>query len=228
MMRILRITLVVGLVCAGAAGAQQVGNFCVADFVQPANCTANDVRFEAFTPVAVIEDCVSGTPGEAEMIFDALISAFGSPDRYDIAGFISLDEDLAIDGDNCLHDYLAPPLTESPTYGDDNGDGIPDIKNGPWWDGDNGTVDMCGDMETNTQVIKTLQQVRFLCVDRNMNGEADISACASWGNNQSNGGGEVCVTINDAFPGTPSKCSCTILDVGIPVPVELESFTIER
>lgn len=227
----MRKSIIFGIVaCFGATAgsAQQIGNFCVADFTQPANCTANDVRFEDFIPVLVVEDCESGTFGEAEVVFDALASADGSPDRYDIGAFISLDEGLAIDGDNCFHDYLAAPLSGQPTYGDDNMDGVPDIKNGPWWDGDNGEIDVCGDMESDTQVITTLPQLRFKCVDRDENGEADISACASWGNNKNNGGGELCLGIEGAFPGTPAKCSCTIVNLGFPVPVELQSFSIER
>lgn len=72
-------------------------------------CTANDVRIEALNPITVVEDCASGTVGETEVIFEALISADGSPDRYDIGLYLALDGGSARDGDSCFHDYLEPP-----------------------------------------------------------------------------------------------------------------------
>ena len=230
--------VVLALVPFGAS-AQETGNVCVLDFQQPANCTANDVRIEEFIPLDVIEDCLSGVEGEAEMLFQVVVQAAdqqsGSPDRYDLGVFISLDEGNAIDGDLCFHDYFPPPLNDDPQpgdYGDDNGDFVPDIVDGPWPDIDAGSEDTCGDIVTSTQNIKTLQTIRFACVDRpedgNMDGEADLSWCVSWGNNQNNRGGELCTGLSEAIPSTPAKCSCGVADLGIPVPVELESFSIER
>jgi hypothetical protein len=96
-------------------------------------------------------------------------------------------------------------LTTTPTYGDSNQDGIQDVDGGPWWDGDE---DMCGDIETNTQVIKQLQTIRVACVDQDGDSFADISVCASWDNNA----GTVCGGVTGAFPGTNSKCSCNIVN----------------
>lgn len=205
---VIGLTLVLLFVFSGGVLAQsgEEGNVCVRDFQPGAVCTANDVRIEELTPVNVIETCSEGTPGEAEVVFEALVSADGSPDRYDIGLFLALDGGSARDGDSCLHDYLDPPLTSNPTYGDYNVDGVPDILDGPWLDNDG---DMCGDIGTNTQVIKTLQQIRFACQDQDQDGSADISVCASWDNNTST----VCSDLSGSFPGTNSKCGCDLLNL---------------
>lgn len=210
-----------------AAGGDppQSGNFCVQDFQGGAVCTANDVRFEEFIQVQVIEDCPTGVPGEATIVFQVVVSADGSPDRFDIGMFMALDGGSALTGDDCLHDYLDPPLTDTPVYGDANTNGIPDILNGPWWDEEADVSDVCGDIETDTEVIKTLVPITIDCVDNSVppDGIVDISACASWDNNQ----GSTCTGVAGAFPGTPAKCSCTLIETGIPIPVELTGFTVE-
>ncbi len=222
--------IVVGMVVGAAplwAGGDppQLGNFCVQDFQPGAGCTANDVRFEEFIQVSVIEDCPSGTPGFATILFQVRVSADGSPSRFDIGMFIATDGGSALSGDSCLHDYLDPPLTDAPVYGDVNGNGVPDIVDGPWWDDEADASDVCGDMETNTEVLKTLVPITIACVDNTVppDGIVDIEACASWDNNQ----GSTCTGVAAAFPGTPSKCSCVEISTGIPIPVELTGFSVE-
>ena len=191
-----------------AAAQGETGNVCVRDYQGGAVCTANDVRIEALTVVSVIEDCASGTLGETEIVFETLISSAGSPDRYDIGFFLALDGGSARDGDSCYHDYLEPPLTTTPTYGDKNSDMVDDITDGPWWDDDG---DTCGDIETNTQLFKTLPALRFACIDTNGDGSADVSVCTSWDNNA----GTACNAVSEAFPGTNAKCSCAGVELGI-------------
>jgi uncharacterized repeat protein (TIGR01451 family) len=186
----------------------ETGDFCVRDYRSGAVCVANDVRIEALTVVSVVESCVTGVVGETEVVFETLVSADGSPDRYDVGLFLALDGGSARDGDSCFHDYLEPPLTTTPTYGDKNLDTIPDVFDGPWWDDDG---DTCGDIETNTQVIKTLPPLRFKCIDNNGDGSADVSVCTSWDNNDNT----ACNSIAEAFPGTNSKCSCAGVELGI-------------
>ena len=194
-----------------AAGAQQTGNYCIQDFVAGANCVANDVRIEALTVVTVLESCTEGTYGEAEIIFEALVSAEGSPNRYDVGLFIALDGGSALSGDDCFHDYLPPPLDPFPPYGDHNGDGIFDLNGPPWWDGDE---DDCGDLGANTQVFKTLVALRVQCIDRTGDGIVDVSVAASWDSNAVT----VCSDIGGAIPGTGSKCSVSDVSTGLPVP----------
>ncbi|MDX1643299.1 MAG: hypothetical protein R3244_02955 [Thermoanaerobaculia bacterium] len=179
----------------------ETGNVCVGDFQNPVNCTANDVLIESFSPVSVIETCGDGTFGEAEMILQASVQS-NSPDRYDIGLFVSLDANSARDGDNCLHDFFSSAEASFVDLDED----------------------ACGDITGGTTLQKTLMQIRFQCVDRDNDGNADLSACSSWDNNS----GSVCNGLSDAFPSTPAKCGCQILDLGIPIPVELESFSIER
>lgn len=98
----------------------ETGNVCVRDYRSGAVCVANDVRIEALTVVSVIEDCVDGVVGETEVVFETLVSADGSPNRYDVGLPLALDGGSARDGDSCFQDYLDPPLTPTPTYGDKN------------------------------------------------------------------------------------------------------------
>jgi hypothetical protein len=203
------------LIVAATVGAPdqargQTGNFCVRDFQPGAVCTANDVRIQALNLVSIIETCDAGVVGEAEAVFEAFVSSVGSPDRYDIGMFVALDGGSARDGDECFHDYLQPPLTTTPVYGDKNGDGVPDIDGGPWptLDGDS-----CGDIEAGTQLFKALVPLRVDCVDTNGNGIVDASVCASWDNNAITN----CTGLPDAFPGTNAKCGCDRLETGIPM-----------
>nr|NIO72721.1 hypothetical protein [Anaerolineae bacterium] len=211
---LLVVALIAIILIASPEGAigQETGNYCVQDFRAGAGCTANDVRLEQLTAVTVIEECLAGVSGETEVIFQALVSADGSPDRYDVGIFLALDGGSALTGDSCYHDYLQPPLTSAPTYGDANSDGVPDILNGPWWNGELvDPSDMCGDIETNSQVLKTLAPLRFACIDSNGDGSADISVCSSWDNNRNT----TCTGSLDAFPGTNSKCGCGVVELGI-------------
>jgi hypothetical protein len=236
---------VVALVSSSALAVDsyEVGDVCVEHYQDPASCTANDVRIEEFIPLSVIEDCEEVVDGEAEMLFQVVVQSAddnsGSPDRYDLGVFISLDEDSAEVGQNCFHTYFPEPLTGSPTYTDNypgGGDGVDDIVDGDWPDIDDDEddgPDLCGDIRNNSQLVKTIVAIRFACVDRGdddggFDGEADLSWCVSWGVNSNNEGGEFCTGVMGAVPTNPAKCSCGVADLGIPVPVELESFSIER
>jgi uncharacterized repeat protein (TIGR01451 family) len=211
------------LLPGGALLAQgETGDFCVRDYLANAGCSANDVRIEQLSVVSVVEDCETGVVGEATVIFEALVSADGSPDRYDIGLFLALDGGSAFDGDACYHDYLDPPLTATPVYGDDNGDLVDDIVDGPWWDGSGSgpdDSDTCGDIESDTQVIKTLAAISVVCADSNGDGSADVAVCTSWDNQVDNN----CSSVQGAAPGAPSKCSCPDdpVELGIPPDPEL-------
>jgi MYXO-CTERM domain-containing protein len=210
------------LALPSGASAQESGNVCVQDYRPRATCTANDVRIEELVPILVVEACNEGEIGVVEVVFEALVSAAGSPDRYDIGMFVALDGNSALTGDSCYHDYLAPPVTSTPVYGDRNLDGIPDLYDGPWWDG-GPDADLCGDMQTNTQVFKTFASVRLVCVDQDGDGAADVSVCSSWDNNA----GTPCNDVTGAFPGTGSKCSCETINFDFtPSAVSLRSWQV--
>ena len=206
---ILGVALFAALLPAGAAA--QTGNFCVRDFQGGAVCTANDVRVQALNLVSIAETCAAGIPGSALATFEVFVSAVGAPDRYDIGLFIALDGGSARDGDSCLHDYLEPPLTATPTYGDRNGDGVPALAGGPWWNAD---TDVCGDIASNTQLFKMVSSLRVACVDTTGDGIVDASVCTSWDNNAITN----CAGLFEAFPGTNAKCGCERVETGIPMP----------
>jgi uncharacterized repeat protein (TIGR01451 family) len=201
------------IVHTASAQSGETGNVCVRDYQPGAVCKANDVRIELLEPITIVEDCDTGTIGEAEVIFEMLVSAEGSPDRFDVGTFLALDGGSALSGDSCFHDFLEPPLTTSPTFGDDNGDMVDDVKDGPWPNLEvQDPGDTCGDIVGGTQNIKTLQQVTVACVDSDFDGSVDVSVCSSWGNNASG----TCAAVTDAFPGTNAKCSCSVVELGIP------------
>lgn len=205
---------VFGTVITVRAQSGETGDVCVRHYQPGANCTANDVRIEELRVYNLVEGCGEGTIGEMEAEFEALVSADGSPDRYDIGLFLALDGGLnsALTGTNCFHDYLQPPLATNPIYGDYNSDGIDDVWGGPWWNGETGdSSDTCGDMESNTQVFKVLESLRVPCVDNDgdLDGAADIHVCASWDNNANT----TCSDVTTAYPDIPSKCSCSTVNL---------------
>lgn len=195
---------------APEAAHGQIGDFCVRDFQPGAVCTANDVRIQALNLVSIVESCDAGVFGQAEAVFEAFVSSVGSPERYDIGLFVAQDGGSARDGDACFHDFLAPPLTPAPTFGDKNGDGVPDLDGGPWLDADS---DLCGDVTAGTQLFKMTPALRVACVDTNGNGIVDASVCTSWDNNTAT----TCSSLADAFPGTNAKCGCERVELGIPI-----------
>ncbi len=206
------------------AGSPETGNVCVQDYQPGAVCTAQNVQVADFIVTSIVEACESGTVGEMELQVQVVAQA-EMPDRYDLGLYLDLSGLIegAKTGDNCFHDYFDPPLTATPSCGDANNDMIPDILNGPWWDGDG---DTCGDIESSAQEIKDLTQtIRVPCVDNDNDGFIDVHACFSWDNNTMGD----CFTVVDAFPSTASKCGCQTLstDVMLPIPVELTAFEVE-
>lgn len=203
---------------AGSARAQggesETGDFCVDHYRPGAVCTANDVRIESIEYLTITNQCDEEPLYEMEAVLEILVSAVPSPDRYDIGLFVALADnqlDSALNGDYCYHDYLRPPLTANPLYGDYNEDTYPDIYNGPWWDGTTpvgGDGDLCGDMEEGTQVFVLTEPIELQCEDLDGDGAADVHICWSWDNNP----GTACNSVQDAYPGTKSKCDCQIFN----------------
>jgi len=212
---------------------------CVQDFQPGAVCTANDVRIEELTVIEVHNECYDYPDGTFTADFDVLISAGGSPDRYDIGFYIAtdggsamLDEVTAGGTNSCFHSYLGPDLNLDPAYGNHYyndellpEDQLPDIYDGVgvvpfdgWWNSD---LDACGDMETNTQAIHFVTELTVSCEDPDGDGYVDISVCTSWDNNE----GTVCTGVDEAFPGTKSKCSCDTITLWVPTAVTLSGLS---
>jgi hypothetical protein len=239
----LLVSLLVVAVPSMAQGGEE-GNVCVHVYTPGATCTANDVRLEELIIVNLINGCTEAPVGQMEAEYEALVSAAGSPDRYDIGFFIATDGGDAMDaGGTCFHGYLdaiAQPLTPTPVYGDWYpalaGDGIPDVYNldpafAGYWDGEpRDTADLCGDMETNTQVLKRAVTPMIIPCDDLVDGAGnpgadgfvDVGVCASWDNNAQ----KTCLSVTDAVPGTGSKCSCSRVNLpNQPTLIDLVSFT---
>lgn len=202
------------LFCAMAAPAPASAQ-CVQDFSN-ADCTVTDVIIDSLDVVSVIDPCTSYADS-AQVILDAVIHNVTSPaaGRQDIGIFVARNGGSARTGGNCLHDYLEPPLTTSPSYGDANGDSVPDIYNGDWLDAEPFAMpqDHCGDIAAGTQAIKSLVSevtpIQISCADVNGNGQVDVDVCVSW----SNGTNNHCSQLSDAKPAGNSTCSCERVDV---------------
>ena len=178
-------------------------NNCVRDFLIAGGsvCTAMDVRIFSVTVLSGPPSCLEGDTVVVSL--DANFSSSASS-RYDIGAFVALDGGDALTG-TCLHDYLPPPLTTIPP--------ISPIRNGPWWSSDMTGFNTCGDIQQDTIGIRTLggmgTQLPIACVDRNGNGNVDLSICMSWSPNQSH----ACNSVIDAIPEQPSQCGCQVLDL---------------
>jgi len=204
------VAALIGVLSIPAAFAYETGAVCVRDFSPGISCSEQDVRIGDVTVVAILEDCPTGDPSTAEASLKLRIEN-GIQTNYDIGVFLSLNGNSALSGTQCLHDYLEPPLTTSPTYTDSDGNGRLDLSGGPWLDAEpSNPADDCGDIASGTDDLKTLT-FRFACVDTNGNGIVDISACASW----HSGPASTCPNISGA---TPGRCGCDVLETGVPFP----------
>ena len=209
-----------------AAAESQIGNYCVEDG-GASNCTAQDFGIKELYFDSVITPCGADPthPNQAYVTFKAVLTT-ARPERYDVSIYIALDGGSAATGDNCLHDYLNAPLTTTPTYiafypaGDTT---VDDIVDGPWYNGDVAyPTDVCGDMEPNTTVIKTLEPVWIACVDTTGDGHVDVSACGGYNQNL----GDICTGVTQAVPGTTAKCGCSVFELPFtPTGIEGLSFS---
>jgi hypothetical protein len=195
------------------------GSVCVHNFAPGISCDSTDVLVEDVVLGSVTQSC--GVSGTAQVVLDVVLSA--SVSRYDIGTIIALDGKSALSGGQCYHDYLAAPLSDSPTYGDDYADSVPDIRNGPWHNLEPfDTNDFCGDIQANTETIQSLKTASIPltidCDDTNddPNGWVDVSVCTSW-RVGTTGGQATCNALSEAVPSTSQRCSCSRVDI-VPEP----------
>ncbi len=215
MRRLGRLLLFVAIVAPAAVAAQsgEEGSVCVRDYTPGLSCTSSDVDIEALVLSNVVEDC--GVDATAQVVLDVVLST--SPtSRYDLGIFLSLDGGSALSGGFCYHDYLPPPISTSPTYGDSYPNGVPDIRNGPWVDLEPFAQpeDTCGDLAGGTEVIKSLKSVssplQIPCTDTDQDGTVDVSVCASWENGSQQ---QSCSAVSDAIGENTTRCGCARVEV---------------
>jgi uncharacterized repeat protein (TIGR01451 family) len=196
-------------------------------------CTANDTKIVEFAVVSLIDGCTSPDDTFTALLKAKTVSTAAT--RYDIGLWVSLDGSSAITGNSCYRQILSPvapnasagdvPATAAslatvqPSGLDTATFPTLDLTggNGPYRDEDG---DMCGDIHKNESNFANLTPQTFSCRNVNNDGFALINACASWDNNAK----EVCSSVEDALPGTPSKCRCGNLKVKVPVP----NITVEK
>ncbi len=200
--------------CTQARAVSGIVGECLDDaFGQTTNCTANEITPTALSVVQVVDGC-TGPTDTASLVLEVTVQS-STLAREDVGFFVGLDGDAAQTGASCWHDYLDPPLTATPAYGDANGNTIPDIHNGPWLTSDS---DTCGDIAANTEVIKTLGSVLnpvvVACSDTDSNGSLDLSLCATFDHSQA----LTCDSAAQAIPVVASKCQCFRFETSVPVP----------
>lgn len=166
-------------------------------------CTAKDVKIAEINVVEGPGICAEGSTvviPELEAVLQGT-----AKERYDIGIFIASDGgdakmSLSEKNDGCYHDILEP---------------------GKFADLDK---DACGDIRQRQRVTKTLTDVEVLCQDTDDDGYLDVGTCLSWENNKH----MACNSVEDADPGTPSKCRCEPIQIGM-IPVEPKgSITIYK
>jgi hypothetical protein len=198
---------------AAAAQSGEQGSVCVHDYTPGLICDSPDVAVEALVLSNVVEDC--GVDATAQVVLDVVLSS-DVLNRYDPGIFLSLNGGSALSGALCYHDYLAPPISTSPTYGDSYPNGVPDIRNGPWVDLEPFAQpeDTCGDLQGGTEVIKSLKSVssplQIPCTDTDQDGTVDVSVCASWENGSQQ---HSCRVVSDAVAENNSRCGCARVEV---------------
>ncbi len=190
-------------------------NLCLEDaYGSKVNCTANDFGVTDIEFISVTEPCeFEGDTATVRLLLTAVV---GSPERYDIGYFLALDGKNAIDsGNSCYHSYLQPVSVDSNvTYSPTSGIG-------PFWQGSEAKIDICGDSKGNNDDITVLApaaisfstptDIEVLCQDSadDPDGQVDIKICASY--KQAND--SYCPGVAGAVPGTPSKCGCSLFNL---------------
>ena len=86
-------------------------------------------------------------------------------------------------------------------------------------DGQFGAGDLCGDIDDLNTPQEFRQTVTTQCTDADEDGRLDLGFCTTW---RQPGADELCDTTEfttaeewDAYPGSPSKCNCGVLDIDI-------------
>jgi len=157
-----------------------------------------------------------------DVLFFGVVKA-GQPTRYDIGFYLDLNSSDAVEGYGCYHGFLSPICPKDGNTGCLNITG----GTGPFYNAETDNQDICGDVVSDygngfTTALVDLphdpdrvggRYLRVPCLDSDNNGIIDIGTCISWDNNPNS----QCTMWSDTFPGTPSKCRCERIDIGLPI-----------
>lgn len=206
------------MLCCSAteAGASDelTGASCIEAASGNATCTANDVRISGLEVFGSSGTCVPG-----DFIDLTLIATIESgPDRYDIGIWLNETGGSALDDltGTCFRTILTPLAGDIPC---NHAGGV-----GPYLNADG---DTCGDVPSLTGTCSVVQvpcsegggtctiskrtfDITLKCNDSDNDGQADVSTCTSWDNNDNTS----CTGAENAVPGTGSKCSCGVIPIG--------------
>jgi hypothetical protein len=221
----LRVAFIATLASAGsliAAPALAVNN-CMQDITTAGgggtlNCNSNDVRIAHVTNITPLSG-ITGT-GTANDPFQCIQNApihftadfevdLGAQARYDIGLYIAQNQTQALTG-TCNTGIITS--TNAPTT----------FKNL-----DTGS-DTCGDITGalgtafNPQIVRL--DIQTTCTAATNTTKLALPNCTSWRQPGSNG---TCTSINDAFPGSPSKCNCDN-NFTIDVNVETSNLAVSK
>ena len=198
------------------------------------NCTANDFGTFIVNPADVhvnVPECVDVTgPGgipdgikEVNLDFSVVYPS-NQPTRYDIGSIMANDgldplRDISLLPGLCTRDYLPPPLTTTTTATGEWPDAL-----GQFWNGEPGvTADICGDLPPSNSAKRYYNDIWVACVDRDNNGQIDISICLYYDNNAQ----DTCTSLMDATTGTTAKCQCQTVNLPVtPTAITLESLDV--
>lgn len=178
---------------------------------QSLSCTANDITLASVSGICVDDgaggcvvpsSCIEGLPVTLTADFTMSLTA---QTRYDLGLYIATDGgggDGAVTG-QCADNVVTS--ANSVTFF--NEDAAPDV---------------CGDIAAPLYTPQVIHQtITVQCTDGNGDGTLNLPWCTSW---RQPGSNEICDSavfttpaLFDAYPGSPSKCNCGALDIGITV-----------
>jgi hypothetical protein len=163
------------------------------------NCSSNDVRIAHVTNITSVsgisgtypnQSCISGAPIEFTADFEVDLGATGGA-RYDIGLYLAQGQTQALTG-TCNSSIITGGTAGNALHFDQ-------LDSSP---------DTCGDI---SGTLGSAFNPQFVHLDIKTTCTAGTGSklllpnCTSW---RQPGSNEVCTSINDAFPGSPSKCNC--------------------
>ena len=207
-------------ICASLLGVQSASaQTCIQDVWkahgnnQNLTCSANDVRIAFADNIKDLQGnslsrCISGSTFSFIADFHVNLTA---DTRYDIGLY------FATDGDSNHNGAITGACSANVITAKDPQTGLGSA-NFVQLDA---APDTCGDINSthNPQVV-TVRVDNVLCQDSDGDGKLNLPNCTTW---RQPGSNEVCQVVNDAYPGSPSKCNC---DIGFNVPIIVETGTI--